>query len=132
MNRVFVDTSAWFSFINKDDPQHERVTQYLKDFTGVLITSNFIFDEIVTLVLIRSDHKKAVKIGSVLKDPTIVRLITLSLEDEELAWDYFKQADDKTFSFTDCTSFILMKRLHITTALSLDSHFDQAGFSRVP
>lgn len=41
------------------------------------------------------------------------------------AYDVYTRYRDKTWSFTDCTSFVLMKRLAITTAISLDEHFRQ-------
>jgi len=37
----------------------------------------------------------------------------------------------KDFSFTDCTSFAVMRQLGITTAFAFDEHFEQFGFIRV-
>ncbi len=47
-----------------------------------------------------------------------------------LTSDYilFKKYDDKDLSFTDCTSFALMKRLKVQTAFTFDGHFQQVGF----
>jgi len=39
---------------------------------------------------------------------------------------------DKDFSFTDCTSFVLMREMRLTQALTTDSHFRQMGFQVVP
>jgi predicted nucleic acid-binding protein len=40
---------------------------------------------------------------------------------------------DKTFSFTDCTSFSLMERVEITEVFAFDDHFMQYGvFSVLP
>ena len=49
MERAFVDTSAWFAYANRQDPDHTRVRNVLRTFQGLLMTSNFIFDETVTL-----------------------------------------------------------------------------------
>ncbi|MYH53983.1 MAG: hypothetical protein F4139_13725 [Gemmatimonadetes bacterium] len=35
------------------------------------------------------------------------------------------------FSLTDCTSFVVMKELGLTRALTTDHHFSQAGFETV-
>ncbi len=47
-------------------------------------------------------------------------------------WQYFQQHDDKSYSLTDCISFIVMSRLNIQMALTFDKHFVQAGYQRVP
>ena len=39
---------------------------------------------------------------------------------------------DKEWSFTDCTSYVLMKNLAIDIGASFDDHFSQFGFNRVP
>jgi predicted nucleic acid-binding protein len=132
MQRLFVDTSAWFAFIHRTDIDHLKIKNFLNRFQGTLITSNYVFDELVTLVLSRAYHAEAVKIGNHLRNPSIVTIVSVTEEDEEQSWDFFKKMDDKSYSFTDCTSFILMKRLGLTTSLSLDPHFEQAGFHRVP
>ena len=47
-------------------------------------------------------------------------------------WQYFKDHQDKSYSFTDCISFILMEQRHISQALTFDKHFIQARFSKLP
>lgn len=54
---------------------------------------------------------------------------TKALEDQ--AWEIFAHYDDKDFSFTDCTSFAVMRQLGITTVFAFDEHFEQFGFMRV-
>jgi hypothetical protein len=44
----------------------------------------------------------------------------------------FFRYGDKDFSFTDCTSFILMRELKLREALTTDRHFLQAGFGIKP
>lgn len=34
---------------------------------------------------------------------------------------------DKDWSLTDCLSFVVMERRHLTEALTTDGHFEQAG-----
>jgi predicted nucleic acid-binding protein len=47
-------------------------------------------------------------------------------------WQYFQQHSDKSYSLTDCISFIVMQRLSIPVALTFDRHFSQAGLQKVP
>ena len=132
MERVIVDTGAWYAYINAKDLDHFKVREFLDSFEGKLVTSSYIFDEIITLVLARLGHKKAVKVGQVLLNPKVVELVRVGAADEWSAWQLFQQRSDKMYSFTDCTSFVLMRRLKLTKALTLDEHFAQEGFEVVP
>ena len=42
--------------------------------------------------------------------------------------EIFKKYGDKELSFTDCTSFVLMKNLKLRKAFTFDEHFKQIGF----
>ncbi len=60
-------------------------------------------------------------------DPSIeVVLFTNSLY--KLAFNLFKQREDKEWVLVDCTSFIVMQDRGIIDALTADAHFQQAGF----
>lgn len=50
MKRALVDTSSWYAFLRADDPDHPAVRGSLERWKGRLVTTNFIFDELVTLV----------------------------------------------------------------------------------
>ena len=52
--------------------------------------------------------------------------------DETRAVDLFEKYSDQAVSFTDCVSFVLMRRHAIESAFTFDQHFERAGFSRWP
>ncbi|HEX4047770.1 MAG TPA: type II toxin-antitoxin system VapC family toxin [Elusimicrobiota bacterium] len=132
MKRVFVDTSGWFAYARKDDPAHEGAREALERWEGRLVTTDYIFDETVTLTRARLGPAAAVKLGETLLDPGVVELAPLLPEDFEDAWELFKKRKDKGWSFTDCTSFAVMRRLRLHAAVATDRHFHQAGFSALP
>jgi hypothetical protein len=39
----------------------------------------------------------------------------------------YRTRPDKDWSLTDCLSFVVMERRHLTEALTTDGHFEQAG-----
>jgi predicted nucleic acid-binding protein len=41
---------------------------------------------------------------------------------------FFRKHADHLCSFTDCSSFVVMRELRLTDALTTDRHFRQAGF----
>jgi hypothetical protein len=67
-------------------------------------------------------------VGEVLLDPTVVDLLRLIPEDEHRAWTPLLARPDKTYSDTDCTAFVLMRRLRIPQAIALDADFQREGF----
>jgi len=132
VERLFVDTSAWFAFANRKDPGHASVRDTLRQYPGRLVASNFILDETISLCLYRLGHKAARAAGAVLIDPGIVDLVRITSNDERLAWTLFCNRSDHHFSFTDCTSFVVMRRLKLTKVLALDDDFRTEGFELLP
>jgi predicted nucleic acid-binding protein len=98
MERAFVDTSAWFAYANRQDPDHQRIRTVFQTFQGRLITSNFVFDETVTLCLYRLGHQVAATVGDVLRDPTVVAMIRITPDDEQHAWVLWLARPDKTYT----------------------------------
>lgn len=132
MNRILVDTSAWYAYIRRDDPDHDRVRAALDAGAGGLFLTNFIFDEVVTLVRARLGHSAAVKIGRTIRSSSDVELVRVLPGDEDTAWEMFQRNRDKAYSFTDCTSFAVMRRLGMSSVVATDRHFQQAGFRVEP
>jgi predicted nucleic acid-binding protein len=132
MKRAFVDTSAWFAYINGADPDHRSVERVLSRPGTRLVTTNFVFDEVVTLCLYRLGHSVAAKVGGVLLAGGFLDLIRVTTSDEKAAWALFLARPDKSYSFTDCTSFVAMRRLGIPEAVALDADFRREGFASFP
>ena len=128
MEHIFVDTSAFYAFINVKDPDHRKIEKFLSNFKGGIYITNYIFDEIVTLVNARVGHEKAVYVGNILQRSPQVEKVWVTPSDEKQAWELFVSRKDKSYSFTDCISFVVMKRLKIAKCLALDDYFKQEGF----
>lgn len=132
MERLFVDTSAWYSLANAKAPRHTEVKKTLAAWEGRLCTTDYVFDEIVTLVRYRVGHPPAVTIGNVLREGGACLLVAVEPKDIHAAWEQFAREADQRYSFTDCTSFAVMRRLKLTTVAALDDDFARAGFLVVP
>ena len=126
-NRILVDTSAWYAIIDKNDQNHVAAVSKIQILNRPLVTSNYIFDEILTLLQARLGPSIAIPFGQKLWDQEVSALVRITEEDEEKAWRVFRQYADKGFSFTDCTSFALLERLDINTVFAFDDHFVQYG-----
>lgn len=128
MNRtVFVDTSAWFALVVPTDPDHDRTVDWLTANPAPLFTTDFVVDETLTLLRARGEKTRALEIGEEFFNGVLANVHRLSDDDWQAAWEVFRDFDDKEWSFTDCASKVVMERLEIRTALSLDHHFRQFG-----
>ncbi len=124
---IFVDTSAWYALLDRNDRNHPHAVRFSEESRDLFLTSTYILDESVTLVRKHLGHAIAVRFGNRVWNEEIARLIRVSPEDEVRAWTVFTRYADKTFSYTDCTSFALMERLRIEAAFAFDTHFAQYG-----
>ena len=130
---VFVDTGAWFAYFVWRDPDHNSARKWISTNESSLVTSDYILDELFTLLKIRESQVVAVAAGRVLIEEKICQVIKLTPDDFTRAWSIFVQFSDKGWSFTDCTSKAIMEGLIIPTAFSFDEHFEQFGsIIRVP
>ena len=132
MRRLFVDTSAWLSYLSAKDRKHRAVRGVVAEFEGRLVSSNFVLDEALTLCKARLGHAASVQLGRALRDASLVTILRVDAEDEETAWALFVARGDQPYSFTDCTSFTLMRRLGLREVLALDDDFRHEGFQVVP
>lgn len=130
--KAFVDISAWLALNDSSDNFHREAlarVDKIKTTNTALYTSDYAIDESLTIIRYRVSHKLAVLFGESVLTSGIVTVVSLTDEDRHAAREMFRRYDDKEFSFTDCTSFALMKRLHLGSAFTFDAHFRQAGFS---
>jgi uncharacterized protein len=136
MKSTFVDTSAFVALVNRKDRNHAAAKRTLKALAKArtpLITSAYVADEVTTLVRMRLGHATAVEAGAALLRSQWCRLLDVDHATRESAWNIFVRYDDQSFSFTDCTSFALMRALDADDAFTFDrTDFAAAGFTVVP
>lgn len=129
--RLFVDTSAWLALNNKNDQYHDEAVSKITKVRQQkiqLVTSEYVFDESVTIIRYRISHRAAVAFGEALISSNVASIEDITDEERLKAWVLFKKYRDKDLSFTDCTSFALMVKLKLQKAFSFDNHFKQVGF----
>ncbi len=127
---IFVDTAAFLAIENRKDNHHDEAVSYQRTCLNKgtsLVTSDYVLDESYTIIRVRAGHTIAVQFGEALRASHLLRIEYVTPDVIEAAWVLFRDFADHEFSFTDCTSFILMKRLGIEAAFTFDSHFRQYG-----
>lgn len=135
MESLFLDTSYLLALELADDGNHGAAVKYWSEIVAnlpPLITTSYVFSEVVTFFNSRGLHDKAVKLGLSLLRSQFVNIIHVDEAIFHQGWIYFQQHRDKKYSLTDCISFLLMQKNSITNALTFDKHFEQAGFMIIP
>ncbi len=79
--------------------------------------------ETSTVTRAKAGHALAVTAGEGLLRGGMARIHHATDEEERAAFEYLKKYRDQDYSPVDCLSFVLMERLGIPEALSLDAHF---------
>ena len=58
MQSIFVDTSGWYATIVRKDHDHKAAKQFLSNNKLLLLTSDYVMDETVTLLQSRIGYNK--------------------------------------------------------------------------
>jgi predicted nucleic acid-binding protein len=124
---IFVDTGAWFAAFVPNDPDHVAADTWLEANREPLVTTDYVVDELLTLLKMRGEYQRALRLGASLFAGDIATLTWVTPEDIRQAWATFQRYQDKDWSFTDCVSRVVMQRLDIQTAFAFDADFRQFG-----
>jgi predicted nucleic acid-binding protein len=124
---IFVDTGAWYARYVVDDVDHASAVAWFAKVPGRLITTDYVVDELLTLLKVRGYPEIAFAVGKPLLTGVSCRLELIQPADIEQAWIVFSRFRDKAWSFTDCVRRVVIERLAIKTACAFDEHFRQFG-----
>ena len=132
---IYIDTGAFLARYLVRDQYHDLAVAFwdeLKTKNEVLMTSNFVLDETATLLGRRAGYVFASKRLRAVYASSVLQIWRPDRDDELQAIDWFVKFSDQGVSFTDCISFVLMRRGQVQHVFSFDHHFELAGFQRLP
>lgn len=129
---VFLDTGLFVAFHNTRDENHNRALELMRRIVdgelGTAYTSDYIFDEAVTVALVRARRPEmAIAVGRmILGELTAPFLAILRVDDDifKEAWKLFKRYAQRGLSFTDCTSIAFIRLRNLESIVSFDTDFD--------
>ena len=126
--KLFVDTGAFIALTDADDENHKAAAAFYRDAKekGMrFVTTNFVVCETMNYLRARISHPIAVLFWENLKKSGFIEIVVVTPSHEDLAFAIFKRYSDKDFSFTDCTSFSVMRSLKLKSGFAFDKHFEQ-------
>ena len=128
---VFVDTSGLYALVDKKDANAATARDELGRIARIgqkLVVTDYVIDEAVTLAKARSGARVALRILDLIEQSLGIRVERIDAGRFDEAKAFFRRHADHDYSFTDCSSFVLMRELELRQALTSDRHFSEAGF----
>jgi hypothetical protein len=131
IREIFVDTSGLYALVEKKDGHHAAargVVERLVHAGRRLVVTDYIITETANLANARSGKLVATQALSLVEQSAGIRTEWIGTARFETTKAFFRKHADHGYSFTDCTSFVVMRELKLTQALTTDAHFPEAGF----
>jgi uncharacterized protein len=131
MIEVFLDTSFAIALSSVTDQNHLRAVKLANQIEikrTRLVTTQAILLEIGNALSKQKYRAAAIQLLESLETDSSVEVVLLTNSLYRLAFNLFKQREDKEWGLVDCISFIVMQDRGITDELTADTHFQQAGF----
>jgi len=131
MERVFADTGYWIALLNPRDALHQKATTSSRKYApSRIVTSEMVLVEFLNSF---SDfgprvRQAAARAVTSLRDNSHIVVKPQTSQLFEKAVKRYQEMADKSWSLTDCASFVIMKEEQLAAALTHDRHFAQAGF----
>ena len=127
--RVFVDTSAFYAVLDRDDANHteaKNVWTRLVLEAATFLTNNYVLVETAALL----QHRLGVAAVRVFQEEIVplLRVDWISEERHRGAMEAVLAAGRKKLSLVDCVSFQTMRENGVRSAFCFDAHFREQGF----
>ena len=131
MAKCFIDTMGFYSILDRRVAHHDTANAWLETASRKrihLYTSDYVLDETATLIKRRGLAHVLRRFFGLLEQTQALQLIPIDMERFARTRQFFLKQLDQDYSFTDCSSFVVMQEFKIRNALTHDNHFEQAGF----
>ncbi len=131
--RIFVDTSAFYALLDRDDANHQKAKKIWPSIVNpenTLVTTNYIVVESFALL----QHRLGIEALRGFQED-ILPLINIEFIDSGIhrsAVSALLAASKRKLSLVDCVSFEIMRSLGMKTAFAFDPHFKEQGFNTIP
>jgi len=130
MSPVFADTSFYLALLNPRDRHHRRAVELAREARRLTVTTEFILVEVGNALSgTPRGRDRFLTLTERIGQQRSVTVVPASHESFSGGVECYRHRRDKTWSLTDCISFVVMQEHHLTEALTADHHFEQGGFT---
>ena len=130
-NEIFLDAAYAIALSVTNDQHHEQAMTLraeLKLAPKRLVTTRAVLLEIGNALAKSRYRGAAIQLLESLEGDPNVEIIPMSEDLYHRAIQLYRGRLDKEWGLTDCISFVVMQDRGLTSALTPDEHFEQAGF----
>jgi predicted nucleic acid-binding protein len=131
MTGVFGDTSYFVALLVPNDRHHKTVIEWSSASQVQLVTTEYVLAELGNFLAGSPQRHRFVKFLAELGSPNAITVIEGSSGLFHRAAKLYSERMDKHWSLIDCISFVVMSDRELRRVLTIDKHFEQAGFSLV-
>ena len=134
MKPVFIDTAGWACLLDRRQAKHGEAVRLMAECAQLrrpLVTTDYVVDETATLLVARRAGGVLGEFFELIGRSSALTLTPVGPGRFREACGYLLKHRDQGYSFTNVTSFIIMRELGMSDALTEDRHFEQAGFRRL-
>ena len=128
MTVTFADTFYFLALLNPDDSANASAVRWASKPRGPLVTTYWVLTEVADAMASPLGRQSVVALISGLCRNPAVDTVPPSEDLFNRGLDLYARRMDKSWSLTDCISFVVMADRGLTEALTGDHHFEQAGF----
>ena len=130
-SETFIDTSGFYALLVHTDSAHAAAVRWLaaaRSRKARVVTTDYVLDETATLLKARGHGALVAALFEQLDRSEVCLVLSVDRDLFDRARAFFLKHADHAYSFTDCTSLMIMGERGIREALSKDAHFAEAGF----
>ncbi len=128
---IFIDTSYFLALINHRDKYYDAARQASLQVKPPFVTSEAILFELGNTLSHPPARMLGIQVLRQIRQNVDIEIVPITTSLFDSAFSLFSSRLDKAWGLTDCSSFVIMKEMGLTKALTADQHFEQAGFIRL-
>jgi predicted nucleic acid-binding protein len=128
MTPVFTDTFFYLALLIQNDHAHHRAVAASEARRGRFVTTEWVLTEVADALCRPAHRQNFTRLLALLKADPNTEIVPASGALFERGADLHAHRPDKSWTLTDCISFVVMTERGITLAPTGDHHFEQAGF----
>jgi predicted nucleic acid-binding protein len=128
---IFIDTSYFLALVNGRDKYHQAAKTIAAQVAPPFVTSEAVMFELGN-ALARPPHRMlGIQALRQIRADKNIEIVPISPDLFAQTVAFYQSRPDKAWGLTDCSSFVIMQQRALREALTADTHFEQAGFTRL-